>query len=447
MAKAKDSVPEITAITVAGFKSIAQETRIEIAPLTLLAGANSSGKSSTMQPLLLLKQTLEATYDPGALLLSDSHVRFTDASQALAITGKKRTDVFRVGVELDSGFWFTEDFRQNSHKGFDPVRCVFATPRGEIELLPGLEGAELERRLVAAGVDPKRAQRAPFKVGQVRSFLEIQGEFDGQTFAIGWDETIPSARSFVQALGWVIHIPGLRGNPERAYPVTATGPRFIGPFPIYSASVILDWQERGDIRLKTLSSQLSQLGLTWKVEARRVDATSVELRVGRLPVLKRGGATDLVNVADVGIGVSQTLPVLVALLAAEHGQLVYLEQPEIHLHPRAQIVLAEILMEAARRGVKVVAETHSSLLLISVQALVAEGRISPDLVKLHWFQRSDDGLTTVSSANLDEAGAFGDWPEDFGEVELKAQGRYLDAAEARDLGSAPRARKAKAARR
>ncbi|MGI9105730.1 MAG: AAA family ATPase, partial [Pyrinomonadaceae bacterium] len=64
-----NSVPAekgITKITVAGYKSISREQSIEIRPLTILAGANSSGKSSMMQPLLLLKQTLEASYDPGA---------------------------------------------------------------------------------------------------------------------------------------------------------------------------------------------------------------------------------------------------------------------------------------------------------------------------------------------------------------------------------------------
>jgi len=59
----------ITAITVRGFKSLYTESCVEIRPLTILAGANSSGKSSIMQPLLLLKQTLEAPYDPGPLLL------------------------------------------------------------------------------------------------------------------------------------------------------------------------------------------------------------------------------------------------------------------------------------------------------------------------------------------------------------------------------------------
>jgi hypothetical protein len=48
-------------------------------------------------------------------------------------------------------------------------------------------------------------------------------------------------------------------------------------------------------------------------------------------------------------------------------------------------------------------------------------------VKLHWFERCDDGSTKVESADLDEAGTFGDWPEDFGQVALKAEDRYLDA--------------------
>src|ERR1700739_1615849 len=74
----------ITHITVGGFKSIAQEQSIEIAPLTILAGANSSGKSSIMQPLLLLKQTLDAPYDPGSLKIDGENVKFTSADQFLS---------------------------------------------------------------------------------------------------------------------------------------------------------------------------------------------------------------------------------------------------------------------------------------------------------------------------------------------------------------------------
>src|SRR5579883_213405 len=88
MAQKQDSISRqgrrregITRITVGGFKSISEEQSIEVRPLTILAGANSSGKSSIMQPLLLLKQTLEAPYDPGPLLLDGPNVRFTSAQQ------------------------------------------------------------------------------------------------------------------------------------------------------------------------------------------------------------------------------------------------------------------------------------------------------------------------------------------------------------------------------
>ena len=82
-------------------------------------------------------------------------------------------------------------------------------------------------------------------------------------------------------------------------------------------------------------------------------------------------------------------------------------------------------------GVRVVAETHSSLLLLGIQTLVAEGDLSPELVKLHWFSRREDGGTEVDSVDLDEAGAYGDWPMDFDDVELKTQSRYIKAAQSR----------------
>jgi predicted ATPase len=119
------------------------------------------------------------------------------------------------------------------------------------------------------------------------------------------------------------------------------------------------------------------------------------------------------------------------LLVAEPGQLVYIEQPEIHLHPRAQVALAEIFAEAAARGVRVVVETHSELFLMGIQALVAEDKLDPNAVKLHWFTRQADGSSKVTSADLDEMGAFGDWPEDFGSTSLGMTNRYLSAAEAK----------------
>ena len=76
----KETVEGITKIAVIGFKSLAEEREIDICPLTIIAGANSSGKSSIMQPLLMLKQTLEVPYDPGPLLIEGPNVQFTSAT-------------------------------------------------------------------------------------------------------------------------------------------------------------------------------------------------------------------------------------------------------------------------------------------------------------------------------------------------------------------------------
>ena len=229
----------------------------------------------------------------------------------------------------------------------------------------------------------------------------------------------------------VIHLPGLRGCPERTYPITVVdSTRYPGVFGNYVASFIYEWQTYSEFRhpcLHQLDDALTSLELTSQIAAEAIDDTQIMLKVGRLPVHSKWGEPDLVSIADVGVGVSQVVPVLVALLVAAEGQLVYIEQPEIHLHPRAQVALAEVIARAAKRGVVVVIETHSPLLMLALQSLVAEGELNPRLAKLHWFKRIRGGETRVTSRNLDKDGAFGNWPEDFADVTLDLQQRYIDA--------------------
>lgn len=134
---------------------------------------------------------------------------------------------------------------------------------------------------------------------------------------------------FVTLLEALIHVPGLRGNPARTY--KRIGGKAVSPglFQDYVASVIFQWQqEKSAALLSRLGEDLYLLGLADRVEARALGVAELELRVGRL---KGEAVQDMVSIADVGFGVSQVLPVIVALLAAKPGQMVYLEQPEIHL--------------------------------------------------------------------------------------------------------------------
>lgn len=427
----------ITGVDVGGYKSLLNRSELEIRPLTILAGANSSGKSSALQPLLLLKQTLEASYDPGPLKIDGPNVRFTSVDQVLSrLPGRKRAADLEIGVQVNGDYWVRTTFKKRAKKGIELVRMTFGSEGHQSAVLPSMTDEQIEA-IVPEEMERvyeifSRGESTPARWGVRRSrcFLAFclyrGGEPNGESL---FPLFSPSGY-LEESIRRVVHVPGLRGNPERTYRTTAFGDEFPGTFENYIASVIHQWQSTKDDRLKELGKALETLGLTWKVEAKQVDDTQVELRVGRLLHGVRGGAKDLVSIADVGFGVSQVIPVLVALLTARPGQLVYLEQPEIHLHPRAQVALAEILADASNRGVRVVAETHSSLLLLGIQSLVAEGEFSADRTKLHWFTRDESGVTEVSSGELDDTGSYGEWPEDFHDVNLATESRFLDAAEA-----------------
>ena len=424
MSKEKN-ITGITKIAVKGFKSIAEECEIDIHPLTILAGANSSGKSSIMQPLLMLKQTLEVPYDPGPLLIDGANVQFTLAEQFLSkLTNGKKVDRFQVRVETHKSN-VSNAVRTTFRKGKNGIEIVeMAKENSAPDQALSTKSLTLYPEMSSEEIKSLGNQDPAFKnfdiVKRSRCFLYLESQSSSGFYEVTY--------GFGAYIFNTIHLPGLRGNPERTYKLSSTGPQYPGTFENYVASIIHVWQETKDESLKTVADALHTLGLTRQVGTEKIGDVGIELQVGRLPH-DRINETDMVNIADVGFGVSQVLPVLVALTAAEPGRLVYLEQPELHLHPRAQVALAQVLADAAKRGVRIVAETHSSLLLLAVQTLVAEGELSPELVKLHWFTRREDGVTKVNSADLDEAGTYGEWPMDFDDVSLNVQSRFLDAVD------------------
>ncbi len=380
----------ITRITVAGFKSIVQEQSIEVRPLTILAGVNSSGKSSIMQPLLLLKQTLDATYDPGALLLNGPNVRFTSIEQMLSHSdGRQHVKGFHVGAEISNGNALTTYFTRGKNKRIDIERTVHAFKQGKYDVYIGMPSSAIHTAFsIFTSSWPNTDEYAKD---------ELRKQFE-------MNMTVSRNRCFLL----------LSNKPDA--PIT------------FDNEPLVDKYIRQIIHLP---HDLTRLGLTGGIAAEPIDDTQIELLVHRYSRKDTFNPEDMVSIADVGLGISQTLPVIVALHAASPDQLIYVEQPELHLHPRAQSAMAEVLADAAIEGARMVVETHSSLFLLGIQTLVAEGKLPPELVKLHWFKLLDDGSTQIVSADLDETGAFGDWPVDFADVALSSEGRYLDAAQAR----------------
>lgn len=411
----------ITHVSAAGFKSIADETSVELGLISIFAGANSSGKSSLLQPLLLMKQTVEASFDPGPLKLDGPNVEFSAPDQLFSFgVGKPAATALSCGLKFPDGEGVRFEYRADGLRM--ELRSVDHTLPGgaPLEVGPHHDLNGLRERLQRERSLPNLRSAT---LRQDRCFLFV----DVETHERKWTESLGQER-VARVLRQLIHVPGVRGSRHRYYPGSEVRGAMPGVFNDYAASLISRWTEEKDQRLQDLSSALQTLELGWKVQGQRRDASTVEVFVSRTVTALRGGAHDLVNVADTGFAVSQSLPVLVALITAEPGQVVYVEQPEVHLHPRAQVGMARLLVEAARRGVQVVVETHSELLLTALRRLVADEEIAPDAFRLHWFSRDEQGQTRVESAMLDRAGAFGTWPVDFADVQLDEDARYNEAA-------------------
>ncbi len=145
--------------------------------------------------------------------------------------------------------------------------------------------------------------------------------------------------------------------------------------------------------------------------------------------------------ANVGFGLSYTLPILVAILGmAAHapasgwdedwgkkwedkkevnGVLLILENPEAHLHPQGQTAMGRLIALAASCGVQLVVETHSDHLMDGIRIAVKEKNIKADEVIFQYFTRNSDGMTDVVSPKLNDSGKLDFWPEGFFDQTLK----------------------------
>src|SRR5207248_7588784 len=131
-----------------------------------------------------------------------------------------------------------------------------------------------------------------------RFFLGFSFDRGGGHRGIDSTRIIPG-QAIERYIRGTIHIPGLRGNPERTYVVAAVGSTFPGTFENYAASVIAKWQaEDANGNLEGVCQDLRELGLTWKVSATPLNDTQVELQVARLPQGPKGRTSDMVSIAD-----------------------------------------------------------------------------------------------------------------------------------------------------
>lgn len=120
--------------------------------------------------------------------------------------------------------------------------------------------------------------------------------------------------------------------------------------------------------------------------------------------------------SNVGFGLNYILPVLTAILTAEPGDLLLIENPEAHIHPRGQSRLGWLCAIAASKGVQLFIETHSDHILNGIRVAVKKLKLDPDIVSLFYFERdinSKTHETLIQRPTVDENGKIDKWPEGF----------------------------------
>jgi predicted ATPase len=358
----------IRRLRIRNFKAF-RDQQLEFAPLTLLAGLNGSGKSSILQSLLLLRQS----YNQG--LLHEGR---------LALDG----DLLRLGTFQDALF----EGASQEHLALD----ILVDDRGRENLLSWVFDFGSKDDRVSRRIENSTAS----------SFPDIS--LFGQRFCFLSAERIgPRLNYGVSDLDFAVVRFGIRGEWTAQYLAACKDEALLLQGCFHPAAV------SGRL-LNQVEAWMSEFSPGLRIEAETdPERDSVRLRY-RFEAQR--GVSNSYRATNVGFGISYTLPVVVAVLASHPGDLILLEAPEAHLHPRGQSKLGELLARAASNGVQIIVETHSDHVMNGVRVAVHEGLISAETAQFLYFQwdpKKEDGATGVERIVMDDHGRVENWPPGF----------------------------------
>lgn len=363
-------------ILIGGLRSFGPvPARVRLAPLTLVFGPNSAGKSSLLSVLPMLAQTAAR---PDVLTMSGDLVE----------GGTFRMAVHKHDADLPMtlGFAWTSPGTGEPRESaisfkWDPVRR--AALRHQTELRDGAETGRL------VGPRPWTGQPA-------------QAIFDRIT------------EEFWAALARVFFVGPMRSRAERTTLVGQGADDYVGPAGEEMAAILYASQELTD----AVNSWCDRLGLGYRV--RMLDPVNQDIvaTAGEFAVLAlqdtRQEPPVLVSSRGVGYGIGQLLPIIVQSLLAREAMII-VEQPEVHLHPRLQSAIADLFIDTVNSGrAQMLIETHSEHLLLRLMRRVREGVLDPGDLAVLYVDLHDDGAAFVRRLEVDREGDLADgWPGGF----------------------------------
>lgn len=433
-------------LRIRNFKGWRDTGEIRMAPISLFFGANSSGKSSIGQFLMMLKQTVEspdrkAVFYPGG---KNSAVQLGSYQEMVFHRDVSNKISFAYRWSLPDALEFKDpvsgDVYRGSELAFD-AKAGLGDKDGHTLVLDTLKYDLMdgEDTVLSLGMEKKSDSKAEYKVEASNYVLKRK---QGRVWYPGApvrfygfpDEVVAYHQNadFVQDLNLsheklfrsFSYLGPLRTRTERLYSWTGIEPESVGYAGENTVAAILASRKR-KISLgykkaakpfeQVIASKLEEMGL---IEEFKVDSISKRRQEYEVKVRTKG-SEDWVDLPDVGFGISQVLPVLVQCFYAPAGSIILMEQPEIHLHPSAQSALADVMIDVINarengvdRNIQLIIETHSEHFLRRLQRRIAEDVVSQDRVSAY-FANIAKTPATLEPLQIDIFGSIQNWPENF----------------------------------
>ncbi len=393
-------------ITVDGFRCFDTTTSIELGALTLLAGNNSAGKSSIIHALVALMQS-EQQQSGNNLALNGEWVDLGSFNQLVNYSRSRDQRQFSLGLaggthndEFDVMWSFGEPDDPTAEVA--QIRSMEALLGGDLTLSAVPTADPSQYRLSRPDEDPIYLGIHPFK----------------QPGSIGIFDLLPRDSLTV------LYLSASRLAPQRLYQAkrTTLGP-LLGRMGEFTAEAILKRQRTMvSLRPVAMGGATEQpfgtaINAWWSYIFDRPHSLRVEVNRGLGYTLAVDTPTaENLELGQVGLGLSQILPILTLGLCSQPGDIVIVESPEIHLHPAAQHRLCEFFVQLARLGRQVVLETHSDHIVNAVRLAAKRGDepggLASEKIAVHFFHQQGD-VTSVERLHLDELGRFDRWPNGF----------------------------------
>jgi predicted ATPase len=454
----------LTSIQIKNFKGWKDSGKVRLAPLTVIFGANSAGKSSLGHLLLALKQTVLSTDRRRALHLGDKKSlidlgTFADCIHGHDLKSSLEFDLAwqmpvrtRIKDPLEAGRVYAGDhlslkvvMAANAAEQPEVSRIEYRMAHGGKETLDAtfLRDSSGKLELTSRKVSFKKSLGRQWPLEDPEKFYRIsetsRARFQNADFLA--DFALETER-MLQSLSY---LGPLRDYPERTYAWSGNTPEDVGMKGQDTIAAILAADATGrklnrvrKAALKCFSEfiaeRLVQLGVMESFRVKPVAIGRKEYEV----LLKTHSTAAEVKLTDVGIGVSQVLPAIVLPFYCTRNSIIWMEQPEIHLHPQVQAELADVFITAIQacedgsaRNVQLIVESHSEHFLNRLQRRVAEGIIRPEDLAVHFCTRSESA-TEVEPLRLNMFGDIENWPANFfGNEMAELTARTVAAAEHR----------------